>query len=156
MRPAVKKQTRFEWQAPMDTLLVPMDGLHFDQILLNLLLNADLAMPQGGTIHLAVHLVLAGDLAGPAGPCEGASVALTVADQGCGMSAETLSRVFDPFFSTRGPAAGTGLGLSLIYGLMKQCGGRVHLASIENEGTTVTLVFPLVEATVAGAAVAES
>ncbi len=156
MRPAVKKQTRFEWQAPSDTLLVPMDGLHFDQILLNLLLNADLAMPQGGTIRLFVHLVLAGDLAGPAGPCEGASVALTVADQGCGMSPETLSRVFDPFFSTRGPAAGTGLGLSLIYGLMKQCGGRVHLASIENEGTTVTLVFPLVEATVAAATVAES
>jgi signal transduction histidine kinase len=60
------------------------------------------------------------------------------------MSEETLSRVFDPFFSTRGPAAGTGLGLSLVYGLMKQCGGQIHLSSEVDRGTTVTLIFPSV------------
>ena len=152
MRPAVKKRTHWEWRAPDAEILVPMDGLHFDQILLNLLLNSDLAMPEGGRILLGLRRVAAGEPAGEAGLCDGASVMLTVADQGCGMSPETLSRVFDPFFSTRGPAAGTGLGLSLVYGLMKQCGGRVHLASVENEGTTVTLVFPLVEAAAGGSA----
>ncbi len=152
MRPAVKKRTQLEWKAPDADILVPMDGLHFDQILLNLLLNSDLAMPEGGRILLGLRRVAAGEPAGEAGLCEVASVMLTVADQGCGMSPETLSRVFDPFFSTRGPTAGTGLGLSLVYGLMKQCGGRVHLASVENEGTTVTLVFPLVEAAAGGSA----
>ncbi|MFN9040250.1 MAG: ATP-binding protein, partial [Planctomyces sp.] len=46
------------------------------------------------------------------------------------------------FFSTRGPAAGTGLGLSLVYGLMRQCGGQIYLSSVVDRGTTVTLVFP--------------
>jgi signal transduction histidine kinase len=144
MKPALKKKTRVDWSAPDVRLLVAMDGLRFDQILLNLLLNADLAMADGGVIELRVWEAAAGEFAGAAVTCEQRSVVLTIADQGCGMSEETLSRVFDPFFSTRGPAAGTGLGLSLVYGLMKQCGGQIHLSSEVDRGTTVTLIFPSV------------
>ncbi|MFN9826043.1 MAG: sensor histidine kinase, partial [Planctomyces sp.] len=112
MKPALKKSTQIVWNGPDVQLLVPMDGLHLDQILLNLLLNADLAMATGGTIELRIWEAGAGQSAAEGVICEGRSVVLTVTDQGCGMSEETLSRVFDPFFSTRGPAAGTGLGLS--------------------------------------------
>ncbi|MFN9294925.1 MAG: sensor histidine kinase [Planctomyces sp.] len=142
MKPALKKSTQIVWNAPDVQLLVPMDGLHLDQILLNLLLNADLAMATGGTIELRIWEAGAGQSAAEGVICEGRSVVLTVTDQGCGMSEETLSRVFDPFFSTRGPAAGTGLGLSLVYGLMRQCGGQIYLSSVVDRGTTVTLVFP--------------
>ena len=145
MKPALKKSTQIVWNAPDVPLLVPMDGLHLDQILLNLLLNADLAMASGGTIELRVWEAGAGESAAEGVICEGRSVVLTVTDQGCGMSEETLSRVFDPFFSTRGPAAGTGLGLSLVYGLMRQCGGEIHLSSVVDLGTTATLVFPSAE-----------
>lgn len=146
MRPALKKSTRLIWNAAEDRLFVPLDALHLDQIVLNLLLNADLAMSEGGKIELGVREVAAGESAGGAGLCEQRSVVLTIADEGCGMSEEVLSRVFDPFFSTRGPSAGTGLGLSLVYSLMKQCGGRVHLSSAEGRGTTVFLVFPWCDA----------
>lgn len=144
MKPALKKSIRIVWNAPDTELLVPLDGLHLDQILLNLLLNADLAMPAGGTIELRVRLAGTGEAVGDGAFCEQPSVVLTVTDEGCGMSGETLSRVFEPFYSTRGPAAGTGLGLSLVYGLMRQCGGGIHLSSAVDKGTTATLVFPSV------------
>lgn len=142
MKPALKKSTRLNWIAPETQMFVPMDALHLDQVILNLLLNADLAMPGGGEIELCCGEVAAGESAGAAGVCEHRSVVLTIADNGCGMSEDVLTRVFDPFFSTRGPSDGTGLGLSLVYSLMRQCGGRVHLSSAEGQGTTVTLVFP--------------
>jgi len=103
-------------------------------------------MSEGGKIELGVREVAAGESAGAAGLCELRSVVLTIADEGCGMLEEVLTQVFDPFFSTRGPSAGTGLGLSLVYGLMKQCGGRVHLSSAEGRGTSVFLVFPWCDA----------
>src|SRR5690606_22188002 len=67
---------------------------------------------------------------------------LEVADNGAGMPGETLKRVFEPFFTTKEVGKGSGLGLSMVYGFVKQSGGHVHIASLPQQGTTVQLYFP--------------
>jgi CheY-like chemotaxis protein len=76
----------------------------------------------------------------------GRYVALQVADDGSGMTEEVKVRAFDPFFTTKPPTEGTGLGLSTVYGIARQVGGHVHLASDVGKGTTITLHLPVTEA----------
>ena len=119
------------------------DPTHLHQVLLNLCINARDAMPDGGTvtIDIANHAVAPGDKGfGELPP--GDYVAVTIADEGTGMSPEVLSRVTEPFFTTKDQGKGTGLGLSMVYGFMKQSGGALRLESEEGRGTTVTMLFP--------------
>ena len=109
------------------------------EVFLNLLLNAVDAMPAGGTVMLGVRR--------PAGRSgEGKTlddgVECFVRDTGIGMSEDVRRRAFDPFFTTKG-ARGTGLGLSVVYGIVSRHGGRVRIDSRENVGTTVTLQLPV-------------
>jgi PAS domain S-box-containing protein len=98
--------------------------------LVNLAVNARDAMPDGGA--LTVDTVVRGNV-----------VTIDVRDSGTGMDAETLARAGEPFFTTKGPGVGTGLGLAMIYGSVEQSGGSIRIESAPGAGTSVQLLFPL-------------
>jgi PAS domain S-box-containing protein len=112
-------------------------------VLLNLATNARDAMPQGGTLTLSAEPVdRAPGQGGPPGLAPGAYLRLSVRDTGAGMDAATLARVTEPFFTTKPPGQGTGLGLSLARQFAEQAGGTLEIVSAPGEGTTVTLWLP--------------
>jgi PAS domain S-box-containing protein len=121
-----------------DLPAVRLDEAELEQILVNLCVNARDAMaPQGGTIEVSVWV----------SPQDGAAplVALKIQDSGRGMKEALMARVFEPFVTTKGSGAGTGLGLAVVHGLVTSRGGQVHLTSQEGEGTAVTLLLPVLE-----------
>jgi PAS domain S-box-containing protein len=127
------------------------DANQLENALLNLCINARDAMPQGGhltiettTMELETGFAQAGEDLHP-----GNYVVLSVSDDGQGMSAETMTKVFEPFFTTKPIGQGTGLGLSMIYGFLKQSGGHVRIYSELGKGTSVKLFVPCSEAPVA-------
>ena len=131
--------------------LVDLDRGLLEQAVMNLVINARDAMPRGGrlTVETSRATVAAGDAtaAGDAVPA-GDYAILAVADTGTGMDAETMRQIFDPFFTTKPDGKGTGLGLAMVCGFMKESGGHVRVASRPGEGTTFRLYFPRREAAV--------
>jgi PAS domain S-box-containing protein len=125
------------------TVVVQVDSGGLDSSLLNLVINARDAMPDGGQLTLGMHMriVAPDDETGPLAP--GQYVALSVTDTGSGMSAEVMATAMLPFFTTKERGRGTGLGLAMAYGFVKQCGGELLLHSEVGHGTTVTLMLPL-------------
>jgi len=120
-----------------------IDPPQLESALLNLCINARDALPAGGTVDiLGENIVLHPELAQPLDLPPGDYVRLSVVDNGCGMSAEVAARAFDPFFSTKPMGHGTGLGLSMTYGFVRQSGGQVRLLSTPGEGTRITLYLP--------------
>lgn len=123
---------------------VRADRRQLEQVFMNLAVNARDAMPEGGAIRIetrAVHLPgpLKRDRAEvPAGDY----VVATVADEGVGIPADKLPKIFEPFFTTKRQGEGTGLGLSTVYGIVKQSGGFVFADSTPGDGTEFTLYFP--------------
>jgi PAS domain S-box-containing protein len=124
-----------------------VDPAGLESALLNLVVNARDAMPKGGSIIISSHVqdlddshpaVHTGDLKA------GRYVCVSVTDTGTGMSKETLERAFEPFFTTKPRNKGTGLGLAMVYGFVKQSGGTVHVYSELGHGTTVSFYLPLV------------
>ena len=109
--------------------------------LLNLCINSRDAMPGGGTISLTTRNVVLGEDA-MADLAAGEYVAVAVADTGGGMSPAVLAQAFEPFFTTKEVGRGTGLGLSMVYGLTRQSGGTTTIASTVGKGTTVELFLP--------------
>jgi signal transduction histidine kinase/PAS domain-containing protein len=128
------------------------DPAQLETSLLNLALNARDAMPGGGTLEIEVRNVTLRDNA-IADVAAGPYVRLSVRDTGCGMAPETLDRVFEPFFTTKEVGRGTGLGLSMVYGFVRQSGGHVAIESEVGVGTTISLYLP--KSTQAPAEVAE-
>jgi two-component system, cell cycle sensor histidine kinase and response regulator CckA len=125
-----------------------LDPRAFEQILLNLATNARDAMPSGGVLRLQVTRAWIDDQfrATHGWGAPGQYVAATVSDTGSGMSPEVRRHVFQPFFTTKPPGVGTGLGLSMVYGLMKQHRGFVYVYSEAGQGTAVKLWFPVADA----------
>jgi PAS domain S-box-containing protein len=123
---------------------VMADASQLEQVLVNLAINARDAMPRGGSLVIAssVRMLSAAD-AEPLGLAPGEYVALEVIDTGVGMDETTRSRAFEPFYTTKGPLAGTGLGLSTVYGIVRQSGGVVTLTSAPGEGTKVRIFLPV-------------
>lgn len=119
--------------------VVAVDRTQLELALLNLVINARDAMPEGGAISVGSEMVA---VQGDAELADGDYVALSVEDDGAGISPENLARVFDPFFSTKEAGKGTGLGLSMVHGLAKQQGGTVRIDSEVGVGTTVTILLP--------------
>jgi signal transduction histidine kinase len=121
------------------------DANQLESAILNLVINSRDAMSQGGALMIeATNEVVGPDkMSGPTGTMQaGEYVALRVTDTGAGMSAETMAKVFEPFFTTKPIGQGTGLGLSMIYGFVRQSGGHVLIDSALGAGTSVTLLFP--------------
>ena len=114
------------------------DANQIELALLNLAVNARDAMPDGGVLTIAALSVV-----DPPDLPAGRYVALSVADTGVGMDAQTLARAVEPFFSTKGVGRGTGLGLSMVHGLASQLGGAMRLDSLPGVGTRVALLLPI-------------
>ena len=135
-------------EVPADIPLVRADRTQLDQVLINLVLNARDATPAGGTVSITAETA---DLDGEyihrhedVALRSGAYVMLAVSDTGTGMDRETADRAFEPFYTTKPMGQGTGLGLSTVYGIVKQAGGYVWLYSEVGYGTTVKVYLPAV------------
>jgi signal transduction histidine kinase len=120
---------------------VRIDRNQFELALLNLALNARDAMPSGGTLTLSARTV--DQAPTPAKPGRGPFVQMSVADNGTGMDDDTLKRALEPFFTTKPVGKGSGLGLSMVHGLMLQSQGAMQIMSRLNEGTIVSLWLPV-------------
>ncbi len=121
-----------------------LDAGQVGQVLLNLVVNARDALPDGGTIRVRTGTLALDDASRQAfsGAQPGLHVLLEVADDGVGMGPEVLARAFEPFFTTKGPDRGTGLGLSTVLGIVHQSGGAIAIDSELDRGTCVRVVFP--------------
>jgi two-component system cell cycle sensor histidine kinase/response regulator CckA len=125
---------------------VQIDGAQMQQAIMNLATNAREAMPNGGKLVLETsNLELDEAAAKKAGVKPGAYVMLAVSDTGSGMDAETRSRLFEPFFTTKEHGKGSGLGLSMVYGTVKQSEGYITVYSQVNCGTIFEIYLPRVE-----------
>ena len=121
------------------------DAAQLEAALLNLVINARDAMPRGGTIRILSRRAWLQEQALTGNPeaLPGPYVAIEVRDTGEGMAAEVSERAFEPFFTTKKDGQGTGLGLSQVFGFMRQIGGHVAIQSAPRRGTAVTLYLPL-------------
>ena len=134
--------------------MVKVDPGQVEQVIMNLVVNAKDAMPSGGRIMVetALEMVEAGSDA--LRPIDkelsfepGKYVVMTVADTGTGMDEATVARIFEPFFTTKEVGRGTGLGLSMVYGFLKQSGGNITVNSVPGEGTIFKVYLPLAKGT---------
>jgi signal transduction histidine kinase/ActR/RegA family two-component response regulator len=138
-----------------DLAAIRIDPGQFEAALLNLALNARDAMPDGGTLRIEARNVIiekgnAERLAIPPGDY----VVIEIGDTGAGMPAATARRAFEPFFTTKEAGKGTGLGLAMVYGFVRQSGGTAEIGSGNGNGTMIKLYFPSSETPVASAPLA--
>ncbi|MGE5645135.1 MAG: PAS domain S-box protein [Acidobacteriota bacterium] len=132
----------FEIVAGQNLRLVRVDPGQIQQVIMNLVVNARDAMPNGGKLTIeTANVSIQGGLNGSGVP-RGGYVLLSVGDTGIGMSSEVQSHLFEPFFTTKPKGQGTGLGLSTVYGIVKQCGGEVVVESEPGKGTRFDLYLP--------------
>jgi hypothetical protein len=101
------------------------------QVFMNLILNARDAMPRGGELTIATE-------------AEDSTVHVEVSDNGVGIAADHLNKIFDPFFTTKATSRGTGLGLAVTYGIIREHSGSIQVDSVVGRGTTFRLEFPAV------------
>lgn len=122
---------------------IRVDPTQLEQVMVNLAVNAHDAMPIGGTMTITVHDLKSIDPERPdpdltAGPF----VRISVSDTGIGMDEATRARIFDPFYTTKGPGKGTGLGLSTVFGIVTQSGGQIQVETSPGEGSTFHVDLP--------------
>jgi PAS domain S-box-containing protein len=122
------------------------DANQLENALLNLAFNARDAMPSGGALELKIErLSVSHDMASQWRVTAGNFVRITMTDNGCGMSEDTLQRACEPFYTTKGFGTGSGLGLSMVYGFAQQSGGTLTIQSTAGQGTAVSLLLPAID-----------
>ncbi len=143
LRGTLHEDVRLQVVVSGEPCLVKADVGQLEQVVINLAVNAQDAMPEGGTLKIEVVPPSASRqqppaIDAPSGPC----VELVVADTGCGMDAFTRDHAFEPFFTSKEPGKGTGLGLAMVHGIVTQHGGSIQLDSEVAAGSTVTISLP--------------
>ncbi|MEN8164827.1 MAG: ATP-binding protein, partial [Acidobacteriota bacterium] len=139
LRRLIGEDVRLTVVPAAEAMPVNVDPGQMEQVIVNLVTNARDAMPEGGTIEVMIEPVtLTETPPGASMPIEpGRFALLSVRDTGTGMDEETISRAFEPFFTTKEIGRGTGLGLSTVYGIIRQDHGAVTISSLQNQGTTL-------------------
>ncbi|MBA1279006.1 PAS domain S-box protein [Pseudomonas stutzeri] len=141
LRRTMAEHIQFETHLQPEPWLAYTDAHQLENALLNLVINARDAMSDGGRLTIQTGCVQIRDTQ-PDSPEPGDYVTLSVADNGSGMPADVVAKAFDPFFTTKPIGQGTGLGLSMVYGFIKQTGGHVRIDSTPGHGTLITLFLP--------------
>jgi nitrogen-specific signal transduction histidine kinase/ActR/RegA family two-component response regulator len=147
LRRLIGEDIRLSLSLSPDAGAIAVDPGQFEQVIMNLAVNARDAMPQGGKLAIETARMVAGDssaLSRLAIP-PGVYAAVTVSDTVTGMSAEAKAHVFEPFFTTKEAGKGTGLGLSTVYGIVKQSGGFIWVYSELGKGTSFKIYIPRVD-----------
>jgi PAS domain S-box-containing protein len=122
-----------------------VDRVQLEQVLINLALNARDAMPEGGVLSIDTRVVVHAEIPETFGPVLPTDyVMVTVSDTGTGIDDTARQHIFEPFFTTKPPGKGAGLGLSTVYGIVKQSGGHISFTSACQSGTTFWILFPYV------------
>ncbi|MBN2394174.1 MAG: PAS domain-containing protein [Anaerolineae bacterium] len=144
----VLESIKLDLRYGMDEYIVNADSGRLQQVILNLAVNARDAMPQGGELRITlsqtgqkdkIKCVTCGQVLG------GEWVSITVTDNGSGIPSTVLPHIFEPFYTTKEPGKGSGLGLAQVYGIVKQHGGHVDVVTKAGEGTTFTLYLPALQ-----------
>ena len=144
VRRLIGEDITLETTCASDLWSARVDPAQFEQVILNLTVNARDAMPNGGRLTIATGNRVLGGADNLTHPeiTAGSYVMLTVSDTGTGMDAATQARIFEPFFTTKEQGQGTGLGLAVAYGIIAQAGGHILVSSEVNRGTTFTVLLP--------------
>jgi signal transduction histidine kinase len=144
LRQTVRKNVDLRIDLPEGLGMTKVDVGQIEQVIMNLSINAQDAMPHGGTLAITLRDVIRDEAwaRGHRGISAGEYVEITVSDTGTGMDEETRKRVFEPFFTTKEPGKGTGLGLSTVYGIVRQHGGHIEVDSQKGWGTVFSIYFP--------------
>ena len=144
LRRSLAERVRLEIRLAEQVWPVLVDANQLENALLNLAINARDAMPEGGRLLIETAVAsLTGDDGQDGAEIEpGDYTQIRVIDSGVGMSRDVLARVFDPFFTTKPLGQGTGLGLSMIYGFVKQSRGQIRIDSDPGQGTTAKVYLP--------------
>lgn len=133
---------QIDYRIPSTPCTVRADRNQLETCILNIIFNARDAMPSGGSLLIAMTTVNAVSATQHHGRISGPHVEISITDTGSGIAPDIVDRVFEPFFTTKAPGHGTGLGLSQVFGFIKQSGGQLDIASELDAGTTVTLYLP--------------
>jgi len=130
-----------------ETIHVNADNTQLQQIIINLCTNAVHAMDSKGLLSITLQEIIfePNEVAVSINQQDGRYAKLTVTDTGTGMSEETISRIFEPFFTTKGVGAGTGMGLSVVYGIVNAHGGFIAVDTVLGQGTSMNIFFPVIE-----------
>jgi PAS domain S-box-containing protein len=146
LKRVIREDIAYEMTLHKGTTPVLADVHQLEQVLMNLATNARDAMPQGGTFTIATEQIMIGyefiTVHGYGNP--GMYALLTVADTGTGMDEQTRRRIFEPFFTTKELGKGTGLGMAVVYGIIKQHGGYINVYSEPGRGATFRIYLPLI------------
>jgi signal transduction histidine kinase len=146
LRASTPSTIEFKQDISTDSGCINANSTRIHQVIMNLCTNAYHAMSEGGgvlTVSLCSVRLALGELAGQDNP-SGSYVKLSVGDTGCGISESIFAKIFDPYFTTKAQGVGTGLGLSLVMGIIKSHDGYITLQSEEGKGTTFNVYFPRV------------
>jgi len=148
LRRLIGESIRVEVRVSPDLARVRIDGGQLENALLNLAINARDAMPNGGALTIAAANCTISEQTSPIGVdlTPGAYVRISVTDTGVGMSRDTIDHALEPFFTTKPIGQGTGLGLSMVYGFVRQSGGNLKIYSEPGAGTSVQLFLPATDA----------
>jgi two-component system cell cycle sensor histidine kinase/response regulator CckA len=146
LRRLLGQRVVLELDLELPSHMIRVDPVQFDQVVVNLALNARDAMPQGGrlTIRTSNITLYRPMVRGQEVIPPGRYAVVEVADTGIGIAADDLPRLFEPFFTTRKEAGGTGLGLATVYGIVRQTDGFISVESVPGEGTTFRIYLPII------------